>query len=279
MTYLDDTITKPIVDSLNEVRQQIGYGWSRVFRDWIEVVFCSLQRDDDSHGELVDGYETDFGEETTQTVFEAYSEAFGDFLVATGETDADVLGYLYQEYGSPSAEHGQHFTPPHVARLLGGMLVPTAGNIRDSTPENPIPIHDPACGSGSLLLGAGQRLEELSESPYAAVFVGQDIDIRCTKMTAINFAVCGLPGFTIHGDSLKNEPMAGWKIDPSKELMEAPIRECEQPPTFGATSTGTSTETASTASSSPATAADGSGDGTDSQQMNFSAFTDDESSQ
>lgn len=279
MTYLDDTITKPILDSLNETRQQTGYGWSRVFRDWIEVVFCSLQRDDDSHGELVDEYETDFGKETTQTVFEAYSEAFGDFLVATGETDADVLGYLYQEYGSPSSEHGQHFTPPPVAQLLGGMLVPTAGNIRDSTPENPIPIHDPACGSGSLLLGAGQRLEELAESPYAAVFVGQDIDIRCTKMTAINFAVCGLPGFAIHGDSLKNEPMAGWEINPSEGLMGAPIRECEQPPTFGATSTGTSTETANTASAPPTTAADGSGDSTDSQQARFSAFTDGESGQ
>jgi hypothetical protein len=275
MTYLDDDYTKPVLDSLNGVRQQTGYGWSRVFRDWIDVVFLSLQRDDDGHGELVDSYETDFGEDTTQAAFEAYSEAFGDFLVAMGETDADVLGYLYQEYGSPSAEHGQHFTPPHVAQLLGGMLVPTTGTIHDSTPENPIPIHDPTCGSGSLLLGAGQCLEELAESPYAAVFVGHNIDIRCVRMTAINLAVCGLPGFTIHADSLKNEPMAGWKIVPSEGLMGAPIRECEQPPTFGTTNT----DTATSSSSSPTTAADGSGDSTASQQMRFSAFTDGTSSQ
>jgi type I restriction-modification system DNA methylase subunit len=274
MTYLNDDYTKPVLDSLTNVRQQTGYDWSRVFRDWIDVVFLSLQRDDDGHGELVDSYETDFGEDTTQTAFEAYSEAFGDFLVATGETNADVLGCLYQEYGSPSTEHGQHFTPPNVARLLGEMLVPNTGSIHDSTPENPIPIHDPTCGSGSLLLGAGQRLEDLAESPYAAVFIGQDIDIRCTKMTAINFAVCGLPGFAIHGDSLKNEPVAGWKVMPSEGLMGAPIRECEQPPTFGAT-----TSSNSSSNSSPPTAADGSGDSTGSQQVRFSAFTDDASSQ
>jgi type I restriction-modification system DNA methylase subunit len=280
MPYLDDTYTKPVLDSLTDVHQQTGHGWSRVFRDWIDIVFVSLQRDDDSHGEMADRYESDFGEETTQTAFRAYSEAFANLLAAMEKTDADVLGCLYQEYGAPSEENGQHFTPPHVARLLGGMMLPTDEEVESTTPDDPITIYDPTCGSGGLLVGAGQQLEECAESPYAAVFVGQDIDIRCVKMTAINFAVRGLPGFAIHGDSLKADPMAAWKVRPSKGLMDAPIQECE-PPQFLSTS-----EDESADSSAPPTATDGANEAgersvqidvdveLDTQQAEFAAFTD-----
>jgi type I restriction-modification system DNA methylase subunit len=173
MAYLDDTYTKPVLDSLTDVRQQTGHGWSRVFRDWINVVFASLQRDDDSHGKMIDRYESDFREETTQTAFRAYSEAFANLLAAMEKTDADILGCLYQEYGAPSSENGQHFTPPPATRLLGGMSIPSSKEIEDTTPEDPVTIHDPTCGSGGLLVGAGQRLEEIAESPYAVLFVGK----------------------------------------------------------------------------------------------------------
>jgi type I restriction-modification system DNA methylase subunit len=280
MSYLDDTYTKPVLDSLNDVRQQTGHGWSRVFRDWIDIVFASLQRDDDSHGKMADRYENDFDKETTQTAFRAYSEAFANLLAAMEQTDADVLGCLFQEYGAPSEENGQHFTPPHVARLLGGMMLPTDEQIESTTTNDPITIRDPTCGSGALLVGAGQQLEECAESPYAAVFVGQDIDNRCTKMTAINFAVRGLPGFAIHGDSLKADPIAAWKVRPSKGLMDAPIQECE-PPQFMPVSGGGVAD-----GSTPPTAADGADEAgernaqidvdveLDTQQAQFAAFTD-----
>ena len=280
MPYLDDTYTKPILDSLNNVRQQTGHGWARVFRDWIDIIFASLQRDDDSHGKMVDQYESGFGEETTQTVFRAYSEGFANLLAAMEQTDADVLGCLFQEYGAPSSENGQYFTPPHAAQLLGGMMVPSSEEVENITPENPVTIHDPTCGSGGLLVGAGQQLDEHADSPYAAVFVGQDIDIRCAKMTAINFAVRGLPGFAIHGDSLKADPTAVWKVMPSKGVMGAPIQKCD-PPQFLSTLEGEGAD-----SSEETTAADGTDKAgeqnvqmdvdveLDTQQAKFAAFTD-----
>jgi hypothetical protein len=99
-------------------------------------------------------------------------------------------------------------------------------------------------------------------------------------MTAINFAVRGLPGFAIHGDSLKADPMAAWKVMPSKGLMGTPIRECE-PPQFMPVSGGEVAD-----GSTPPTAADGVDEAgernaqidvdveLDTQQAQFAAFTD-----
>lgn len=99
-------------------------------------------------------------------------------------------------------------------------------------------------------------------------------------MTAINFVVRGLPGFAIHGDSLKADPIAAWEIMPTKGMMGAPIQECE-PPQFTPVSDDETTD-----SSASATATDGAdkveGQNAqvdvdvelDTQQAEFAAFTD-----
>ena len=82
MTYPQRKHTEPIVETLDQARQQTGYGWSHIFRDWIKIVFVSLQRDDESHAEIVDSYKTNFGDESGQAAIKAYSQAFTDLLVA-----------------------------------------------------------------------------------------------------------------------------------------------------------------------------------------------------
>ena len=61
---------------------------------------------------------------------------------------------------------------------------------------------DPCCGSGRLLLAAADV------NPHAE-FYGQDIDLRCVHMTAINLALRNLYGWVVHGDSLSNQQ---WRI-------------------------------------------------------------------
>jgi type I restriction-modification system DNA methylase subunit len=267
--------TKPIVDTLDQVRQKTGHRWTQVFRDWIEIVFLSLQRDDEGHSKIVEKYKSDFGEEAGQAAIEAYSEGFADLLVAMEDTEADLLGFLYQEYGAASDRNGQFFTPPNTAKFAASMMMAGDGEITDSTPDDPIRINDPTCGSGTLLVAAGQRFEELAGSPYSALFYGQDIDRTCVRMTAINLTVRGLPGCVIHGNSLKMDPTAAWKIIPSSGLINKPIRECE-PPTF--TSNQRDQDTSSReAGTSPDDAASEEKVEVDvkmGQQTQFSAFTD-----
>ena len=281
MSDLDDSYTEPVLDSLKSVRQETGHSWSQVFGDWTDVVFATLQRDDDSHSKMVDRYADGFGEDTTHDVFMSYSEAFANLLGSMEKTDMDILGHLYQEYGAPSSENGQYFTPSAAAQLLSGVMLPSNEEIQNTTRDDPLTIHDPTCGSGSLLISAAKQIEESTDTPYAALFFGQDIDIRCVKMTAINFAIRGLPGYAIHGDSLKADPIAAWKVMPSKGLMNAPIQECEPPqPTVASNDEATDDSTTPPAAENECELKEqqiqvGMDTELDSQQVNFATFADD----
>lgn len=59
-------------------------------------------------------------------------------------------------------------------------------------------IADPCCGSGRTLLAAAKE----NRNRY---FVGQDVDHRCAKITAINLALWNLYGKVIWGNSLTLE--------------------------------------------------------------------------
>jgi hypothetical protein len=59
-------------------------------------------------------------------------------------------------------------------------------------------VFDPCCGSGRLLLAAD------SVRPNCEL-VGQDVDLRCVRMTAINLALRNRYGRVIWGSSLTDQ--------------------------------------------------------------------------
>ena len=59
-------------------------------------------------------------------------------------------------------------------------------------------IYDPCCGSGRMLHAAA----DVSRNNE---FYGQDIDIRCVQMTALNLALRNLNGWVFLGNSLSSE--------------------------------------------------------------------------
>lgn len=59
-------------------------------------------------------------------------------------------------------------------------------------------VCDPCCGSGRMLLSAAMINRNRT-------FVGQDVDLRCVRMTAINLALHNLYGYVIWGNSLTLE--------------------------------------------------------------------------
>ena len=106
------------------------------------------------------------------------------------DTREDILGDLFQG-GITYGEHAQYFTPAPICDLMAQL---TAGD----EPCFGQRYSDPCCGSGRMLLAMAQM------NPNG-VFVGQDADLRCVKITAINLGLRKLYGYAIWGNSLRNE--------------------------------------------------------------------------
>lgn len=117
---------------------------------------------------------------------------FATLVDATDRTRADILGDLFQgsiTYG----EKGQFLTPEPICTMMAAMQLPTKMTDLDGRRS----VNDPCCGSGRMLLAAA----EIQPNWH---FVGQDVDLRCTRMTAINLALRNHYGHVVHGNSLRN---------------------------------------------------------------------------
>lgn len=239
--------TQPIVDSLDAVRKQTGYGRKRVFADWVYSIRDSLGVDDDSYMDRIAKYEDNYPENTT-AIFKDYSEAFGHLVKASEQTRSDVLGRVYEIIGGPSGRFGQYFTPPPLCSAMvqiTGTMMKAEGK-GESQVERTV---DPTCGSARFLLADSYHRREVMPE-QSTEYLAQDIDPICAAMATVNFGLHGLNGYVIHGDSLKMEPTAAWEIqhtwfhngviqqiDPSRFVYE-PQPESESDPSEEAEPSG-----------------------------------------
>ena len=178
----------------------MGYHGYRVFEDWVGLMFYAFQRDDPSYLEIMGGYRN------TAPVGQREADHFAnatacllDYMRATNE---EVLGPLYEEY---AANHytGQYFTPSSVARLMASIThtePPETGRFK---------VLDPACGAGACLIAAAK--EQTFEQNGRAIFVGQDIDLNCARMTALNLMFFNLDGIVLWGNHLALEVRGAWE--------------------------------------------------------------------
>jgi hypothetical protein len=234
MPHISEQHTQPIIDALDQARQPTGWSRSRTFTTWLDIVLATLQRDDETYLTHVETIERD-GD--PQPVFAALARAFGDLFAQTTTIQADILGTIYERYGLTSDAAGQHFTPANAATTLAKLQAATTA-LTTATPDDPFRIADPTCGSGRLLLAMNRYLTRMApETPV--LFAGQDIDPRCAQMTAINFALAGLPGYVTHGDSLAGTAIATWQIDPTRGFEKGSIQDVKPTAVTGSTDTTT----------------------------------------
>ena len=70
-------------------------------------------------------------------------------------------------------------------------------------------VLDPACGAGACLIAAAK--EQTFEQNGRAIFVGQDIDLNCARMTALNLMFFNLDGIVLWGNHLALEVRGAWE--------------------------------------------------------------------
>lgn len=115
------------------------------------------------------------------------------------DIDVDILGssymYMIERFGSDAGKKaGEFFTPHSVSELLARLAAPKAGDR----------ICDPACGSGSLLLLAGNEVKKTGSHDYA--LYGQEKTGSTYNMARMNMYLHGEDSATIMWGDTLNEP-------------------------------------------------------------------------
>jgi len=181
--------SQQLCDLLDEAGRRAGVSRGQVFEDWLTCSVCALsnrQMEQEYLAVVRKGY----GEgEPGRRGIDTLTQAFGTLIDSMEKTRKDVLGDLFQG-GITYGEAGQFLTPQELCRLMAAM------NVDETRPA--ATVFDPCCGSGRMLLA-------YADEPRGGELVGQDIDLRCVRMTTINLALRNLYGYVLWGNSLSGE--------------------------------------------------------------------------
>ncbi len=250
--------TKPIFDLIEEASQRSGVSRGQAFEDFLHMSVCAL-----SGGTMEDQYlavvERHKKGKPGKRGCDSIARAFGTLVASMEQTQGemiDILGDLFQgaiTYG----EAGQFMTPQPVCRAMARLTIgedvaekkdadeaatvlspaqsgnesgveePATGQsvehaVFPRTPKRT--VCDPACGSGRMLLAVAEI------NPHWE-FYGQDVDLRCVRLTALNLAFRNLYGYVTWGNSLGNEKKLIYRtgFDLQGVIREIPLDKCPAP--------------------------------------------------
>jgi type I restriction-modification system DNA methylase subunit len=180
--------SKAVWEHLETASRRSHNDTRKVFDDFLSMSICALAGGTMEEEYLSMAKQYSEGENGKRPI-DAIPAAFAALINGMEESEKDILGDIF-EGAITFGEHGQFFTPEHLCEMMARMTV----NVNISQKR----IGDPACGSGRTLLAAAKI------APHNE-FIGQDIDLRCVRMTAINLALHNIRGFAIWGNSLAGE--------------------------------------------------------------------------
>ena len=177
-----------IISQLEKILHR-GHSSYSIFQDWLDLMLYALQGDDEHYLEIVRKYKNDQPAGNREIDF--FTKAFSLLMIKMKENNEEVLGEVYMQWNQNNKYHGQFFTPKHIASFMAQITKPHGR------------ISDPTCGSGIMLVEAIKTMSnsELDE----AIFYGQDIDLTCVKMTALNLLFFNVNGFVVWGNTLTLE--------------------------------------------------------------------------
>ena len=180
--------TEELLAMLDGIAAKTG-SRGQVFDDFLTVTVAAL-----AGGTMEEEYLAVIGKYTPsdkgKRPVDQLAATFARLVDIMESTREDILGDLFQG-GITYGERGQFFTPSPICDLMAQV---TAGDDQHFGER----ISDPCCGSGRMLLA----MAKMNPNGF---FVGQDADLRCVKITAINLSLRNLYGYAIWGNSLTNE--------------------------------------------------------------------------
>ncbi|MCC6458031.1 MAG: SAM-dependent DNA methyltransferase [Caldilineaceae bacterium] len=183
-----------------------------LFRDWTELVAAELHQapyhaglcaKDDAFEQAEARY-MEVAKRYQRPDFDRFAEMLAITRMALAEEMQDFLGQCYMQLEISNERAGQFFTPYEVSLLIAQLAI---GNPSPQIEETGfITLHEPACGSGGMIIAVADTLEKAKHDSMATLyFDAVDIDRRCANMTYIQTGLLGLTGTVWHGDTLRME--------------------------------------------------------------------------
>lgn len=184
---------KPILEIFAKLRNR-GHNNYTLFSDWVDLMLYALMGNDPEYMEIVRRYGNNYpkGERN----IDLFCEAFAEFQISMQKTNEDILGEIYSHLSANNKQFGQFFTPSHVCTLMAEMTI-------DKDMESKT-ISDPCVGSGRMFIAAQKVASNLT-------FLGQDKDLLCAKMTALNMCFFNANSQIAWGDSLTCECLKAYE--------------------------------------------------------------------
>ncbi len=192
--------TPKLFKKLEALSRRSGVSRGQAFEDWLTAMVCALAAETKEEEYLAMAERHKRGK-AGERVIDLISEMFGRLVYAMSETDADLLGDLFEgalTYG----EHGQFLTPETLASFMARLSVDADAR---PTADAPLLVNDACCGTGRMLLEAAKI------NPHVEL-VGQDIDPRCVKITAINLGLRSRYGWVTCGNTLTDKTQFAYRV-------------------------------------------------------------------
>lgn len=110
----------------------------------------------------------------------------------------DLLGPAFMERAASmdKSAKGIFFTPPTICKMMAKMLNPHGEAGR------PLDVHEPAVGSGTMVLALAETLVDAGQSPLEMRVCAVDLDAACVDMSLINFSLWGVPAEVMQANTI-----------------------------------------------------------------------------
>ncbi|MYM92362.1 N-6 DNA methylase [Duganella vulcania] len=190
--------------------QSRRYHHRDVFIDFVTVAAIELARADFGQ---VDRREAIYMErlarynKVEQTRFVAMLH---ELVEAMDACPSDILGEVYMEMGMGNARTGQYFTPIEMCKLMAGLTMQRVTQEKLDH-EGHVRLHEPACGSGSMIIAAMEALRMRGINYQQHIHVTAiDLDPTAAKMAFIQLSLLHVPAVVIHGNTLTLQQFEVW---------------------------------------------------------------------
>lgn len=191
----------------------------QVFKDWVQMTAIMIANAlDVRRGKLWEKREESYKNTARQydtRELEQMSEMIAMLAISLTEMH-DALGEIYMNLDMGSKNTGQFFTPHSVSQLMARLSVDGMEPDEDGMYR----IHEPACGSGGMVIEGLRGLRERGINYQRRVqAVCQDLDWRCVYMCYVQLSLLGVKAVVVQGSTL-SEPYS--RETPEEKIFRTP---------------------------------------------------------